>query len=298
MSDPDPAGLTSSRRGNGQDGSLLRSMWSWLRGNRRRRNGEQLRDAIEELIEEEDGDTTEIESDERRLIKNILELHEQTVADIMVPRADIVAVEETATLDDFIRLVSESAHSRIPVYRGNLDDVLGMVHIRDLVDCVRNPSRFNLSSILRGVLFVVPSMRVLDLLVEMRMTRKHMALVVDEFGGVDGLVTIEDAVEEIVGEIEDEHDGSDSPALSETSDGLITADARVPIEEFEERYGSLLSDEEREDIETLGGLAFALAGRVPARGELLTHPSGFEFEVVEADPRKVKRLRIRRRSAA
>ncbi len=298
MSEANPAGLASGRRGNGHHVSLFQSLWSWLRGGRRRRNGEQLRDAIEELIDEEDRDATEIESDERRLIKNILELHEQTVADIMVPRADIVAVDETATLDDLVRLVSETAHSRLPVYRGNLDDVTGMVHIRDLVDCVRNPARFSISSILREVLFVVPSMRVLDLLVEMRVTRKHMALVVDEFGGVDGLVTIEDAVEEIVGEIEDEHDGSDSPALSDMSDGLITADARVPIEEFEERFGPLLSDEEREDIDTLGGLVFALAGRVPARGELLAHASGYEFEVVEADPRKVKRLRIRRRSAA
>ncbi|MDJ0949628.1 MAG: hemolysin family protein [Alphaproteobacteria bacterium] len=286
---------SANRPGAGQDGSLVQTIWTWLRGGRRRRNGEHLRDAIEELIEEEEGADAEIESDERTLIKNILDLHDQTVEDVMVPRADIVSIEETASLDEIVTLVRESSHSRIPVYRGNLDDVLGIVHIRDVIDCLHGRKSFDLASILREVLFVVPSMRILDLLIEMRTTRKHMALVVDEFGGIDGLVTIEDLVEEIVGEIEDEHDKVAGPDLQESQDGALVADARVPIEELEKRYGPVLSEEEREDIDTLGGLVFALAGRVPARGELLTHPSGLEFEVLEADQRRIKRLRVAKR---
>jgi CBS domain containing-hemolysin-like protein len=152
---------------------------------------------------------------------------------------------------------------------------------------------FDLRAILRRVLFVAPSMRVLDLLLEMRRTRLHMALVVDEFGGVDGLVTIEDLVEEIVGEIEDEHDVDEGPKLVPSSDGTLLADARATIEEFEQRVGAVLSAEERSGIDTLGGLVFALAGRVPNRGELVSHPSGLEFEVLDADPRRVKRVRVR-----
>ena len=168
-----------------------------------------------------------------------------------------------------------------------------MVHVKDMLPFLAKAKPFDLRSILRRVLFVAPSMRVLDLLLEMRRTRLHMALVVDEFGGVDGLVTIEDLVEEIVGEIEDEHDVDEGPKLVPASDGTLIADARTTIEEFEARVGPILNDEEREQIDTLGGLVFALAGRVPSRGELVFHPTGLEFEVLDADPRRVKRLRVR-----
>lgn len=290
----EPVDKPSDREnGNGAVISPLQTLRNWVRAVRRPRNSEHLRDAIGELIGEEEGEQALIDEDERRLLKNILHLHDITVADVMVPRADIVAVEDTVGLDELVKLMSEKSHSRIPVYRGTLDDVIGMVHIKDVVASVDSKQRFKLSRILREVLFAVPSMRVLDLLLEMRTTHNHMALVVDEFGGVDGLATIEDLVEEIVGEIEDEHDYAAEPLLVEEKDGAVTADARATIEEFEARFGGILTEEEREDIDTLGGLVFALAGRVPARGELIRHPSGLEFEVIEADPRKIKRLRVR-----
>jgi len=278
--------------------SPLSALRSWLHGLRRPRDSEHLREAIGELIDEDAGEAPTIDNDERRLLKNLLNMHDVTVEDVMVPRADIVAVENIVSLDDLVKLMSETSHSRIPVYRGTLDDIVGMVHIKDVLACVGSGKTFELEAILRKLLFVVPSMRALDMLLEMRTTRRHMALVVDEYGGVDGLVTIEDLVEEIVGEIEDEHDLAEGPRLIEGRNGTIIADARATIEEFEERYGILFGDEDREDIDTLGGLVFALAGRVPTRGELIVHPSGLEFEIVEADPRRIKRMKIRKQSPA
>ena len=191
--------------------------------------------------------------------------------------------------------MSEQAHSRIPVYRGTLDDIEGMVHIKDVLACLNLVQPLQLKDIVRRVLFVAPSMPILELLLQMRVTRVHMALVVDEFGGIDGLVTIEDLVEEIVGEIEDEHDEDGTPLIAERSDGSFDADSRVPLDEFEERVGQILTEEERsEDIDTLGGLVFFLAGRVPVRGEVIRHDSGIEFEILDADPRRIRRMRISR----
>jgi CBS domain containing-hemolysin-like protein len=258
------------------------------------RNGEgSARDTLEELIEERDESEVPIDQDERTLLANILELRGSTVRDVMVPRADIVAIDAEARLADVIQSMTLAGHSRLPVYRETLDDAVGMVHIKDVLAWRGQDTAFALTKILRKVLFVAPSMQVLELLLEMRVTRSHMALVVDEFGGVDGLVTIEDLVEEIVGEIEDEHDRALEPRLIERTDGTLDADARVTVETLEARVGGVLNDEEREDVETLGGLVFALAGRVPIRGELIGHPSGLEFEVLEADPRRIKRLRVR-----
>lgn len=283
------------RRGGASNGpSFLETLLNWLRGLRGSKNEEaSLRDALEELIEEYDEAETPADSDERVLIKNVLNLHDLTVEDVMVPRADIVAIEAGTPLDELVKLMSKEAHSRLPVYREILDDVVGMVHIKDVLACWNAKEAFALKNILRPLLFAAPSMRVLDLLLEMRSTRNHMALIVDEYGGIDGLATIEDLVEEIVGEIEDEHDEEQGPALDPRPDGSLVADARVSIEEFEKRVGPVLLPEEREDIDTLGGLVFSLAGRVPGRGELIAHPSGLEFEVVEADPRRIKRLRVR-----
>jgi CBS domain containing-hemolysin-like protein len=174
-----------------------------------------------------------------------------------------------------------------------MDDVIGMIHIKDVLARLATAEAFDLGELVRRVLFVSPSIRVLDLLLQMRLERVHMAMVVDEFGGVDGLVTIEDLVEEIVGDIQDEHDVEEIDMI-DRPDGSILADARTEIEDFESRVGPVLSDEEREDVDTLGGLVFNLAGRVPARGEVVRHTSGIEFEVVDADPRRVKRLRLRR----
>ena len=274
--------------------SLVGILRSWLRGRRWSRNGgASLREALGELIEETDTKAAEIDPQERALLANILKLHQLTAEDVMIPRADIVAAEHTLTLEELLEVMSKQAHSRVPVYRQSLDDVIGMAHIKDVLVWWSRPAEFQIAKILRPVLFIAPSMRVLDLLLEMRATRHHLALVVDEFGGIDGLVTIEDLVEEIVGEIEDEHDVEVGPSLEEGAGGTLIADARVPIEEFESRVGLVLPGEEREEIDTLGGLVFALAGRIPARGEVIVHPSGLEFEVIDADPRRIKRLRVR-----
>ncbi|MBB6254909.1 hemolysin family protein [Nitrospirillum iridis] len=291
------ADLSDSRtpRDDGAEdhGSLTQQFRGWLRAALGGRVDPTLRDTIEELIEETSADETSVGGNERTLLTNILKLRGRTVVDIMVPRADILGIEVSISLTDLIRRFSEDAHSRMPVYRETLDDVLGMVHIKDILAVVADQRPFDLPSIVREVQIVAPSMPVLDLLLHMRQAHQHMALVVDEFGGIDGLVTIEDLVEEIVGEIEDEHDDAVQPRLIERPDGTLIADARLPLEDFEARVGPVLDEDEREEVDTLGGLVFSLAGRIPRRGETLVHPSGIEFEVMDADPRRIKRLRVR-----
>ncbi len=275
-----------------QTGGGLRGWFRKLVG--QRDEARALRDTIEELIEREAAAAPfPANADELVLMRNILQLHERTVHDVMVPRADIVAVDVHTPLSELVRIMSEEAHSRIPAYRGTLDDVAGMVHIKDVLACWSQEAPVELATLLRRVLFVAPSMPILELLLQMRVSRVHMALVVDEFGGVDGLVSIEDLVEEIVGEIEDEHDVDETPSLTRRPDGSLDADARVAIGDFEEWVGRLLTPEEREeDIDTLGGLVIFLAGRVPGRGEVVRHGSGIEFEIVDADPRRIRRMRI------
>jgi CBS domain containing-hemolysin-like protein len=212
----------------------------------------------------------------------------------MVPRVDIVAIEVDTPFEQVIKSFVEQGHSRVPVYRETLDDVLGMVHVKDVLPYAADNKPMALAKILRKVLFVAPSMPVLDLLLQMRLTRIHLALVVDEFGGVDGLLSIEDVIEEIVGEIEDEHDPADPPQLIERPDGSVIVEARMPIDRLEDATGQkLLPAESEEEINTLGGLVTTLAGRVPTRGEVIKHPAGFDIEVLDADPRRVKRLRLR-----
>jgi len=286
-----------AREPEGEEFGPLQGLRNWLRSLRRGRNGEaSLRDAIEELIEESEGepDAALIGRDESSLLLNILKLGDLTAYDIMVPRADIVAVPVDIALPELVRALVSQGHSRLPVFRETLDDVVGMVHIKDVLACFAGDREYALSGIAREVLFVAPSMRALDLLLQMRLSRVHMALVVDEFGGIDGLVTIEDVVEQIVGEIEDEHDVAEAPKLTPRPDGTLVADARTTIEEFEAKVGPVLTAEEREqDIDTLAGLVVSLTGRLPSRGELISHPSGLAFEVLDADPRRVKRLRVR-----
>jgi CBS domain containing-hemolysin-like protein len=257
---------------------------------------ESLEETIEEIIEEGDTPPAEIGAQERALIRNILKLRQLTAYDVMVPRADIVAVAHDVALPALVETIRREAHSRYPVYRGTTDEIVGMVHIKDVLAYWGAGKPFAIDDVLRKILFVAPSMRVLDLLLEMRKTRLHLALVVDEFGGIDGLVSIEDLVESIVGEIEDEHDIEERPGVQAQPDGAWLVDARLPLDELEAAIGPLLTDAEREaDIDTTGGLVVALAGRVPARGEVIAHPGGAEFEILDADPRRIKRLRARRR---
>ena len=277
-----------------QAGGGLRRLARWLGigGN----GMPSVRDTLEELIEEEDAEHIAIDSHERAIIKNVLGLRDITAQDVMVPRADIVAVELSTSLKDLADQMVQAAHSRLPVYRDALDECIGMVHIKDVLMHLQARDNKPLAALVREVLFVSPSIRALDLLQQMRVTRHHLALVVDEFGGVDGLITVEDLVEEIVGEISDEHDVEEGPKIVQNEDGTLTVDARATVEEFEALVGPVLSEDEREEIDTLGGLVFSLAGRVATRGEVIRHPAGLEFEVVAADPRRLRTLRVRRRS--
>lgn len=250
------------------------------------------RDTLDELIEEREESELPINEDERMLLSNILNLRDRTVHDVMIPRADIIAIHDETTMDEIIDLITKEGHSRIPVYKEDMDDASGVIHAKDVLAWRGDADVFTPAVIQRKILFVSPGMRVLELLLEMRVQRLHMALVVDEFGGVDGLVTIEDLVEEIVGEIEDEHDTSEAPKILQKEDGSYIADARLSIEDCEQVLGKFATEEEHEHIDTLGGLTANLAGYIPTRNELLIHPSGLKIEVLEADPRRVKKLRL------
>ncbi len=272
----------------------LSSFGGWLKSLFGIKTSESVRDTLEEILEEREEQEQPINADERLLLANILELRHRTVHDVMVPRADVVGIDEDTSLDDVIQIITREGHSRLPVFEDTLDDTIGFIHAKDVLAWRGMQADFTPAKIIRKVLFVSPSMQVLELLLEMRVVRAHMALVVDEYGGVDGLVTIEDLVEEIVGEIEDEHDNSPELKLTKVLDGEYIADARVTVETLEEELGSILDEEEREDLDTLGGLVFSLTGRVPVRGELVRHPSGLEFEILDADPRRIRKLRLHR----
>ncbi len=258
----------------------------------RRREEEAIIDAIEEIIEEPDTPSAS-HAAEKELLTNLLKARDRKVSDIMTPRADVVAVEEDTGMKKLVAMMAESGHSRVPVYRKTLDDVIGFVHIKDITVSLTDGRNVGIRDILRKLFFVPHGMPVTKLLLQMRQKRRHMALVVDEFGGVDGLVTIEDVVEEIVGEIDDEYDEPGAPTLLQRKeDGSVLTDARLPVEDFEAQFGSILGEDERQEVDTLAGLVFAIAGRIPAKGERLQHKSGVVFEVIDADTRRIRRLRV------
>ena len=246
--------------------------------------------ANDDTINENEG----LDTQQRLLISNVLRLRERLAEDIAVPRADIVAIPLEASVAAILDLAMENGHSRLPVYEGSLDKVVGLVHVRDLIPLKGSKKTFSLKNVLRPALFVSPGKPVLDLLFQMQVARTHMALMVDEFGGVDGLVTIEDTLEQIVGNIEDEHDLNDKPNIRQREDGGWLVDARFPLDVLEAEYlGRFLTDEDREeDFDTIGGLVFHCAGRVPARGEVIRHDSGHAFRVTQVDPRRLRRLVI------
>ena len=252
-----------------------------------------MRDELTDLIETS---ISEMESgfdiNEGLLLRNMLGLRDITAEDVMVPRADIVSVDIADGFDSAMRQISEASHSRVPAYEGGVDSIVGMLHIKDLLLHLLQEKQPALSGLLRPVLFVSPSIRLLELLQEMRLKRQHLALVVDEYGGIDGLITIEDLVEEIVGEIQDEHDDDEAPHVEIAHDGSATANARLEISVLEDMFGDLLDESEREEVDTIGGLVFSLAGRVPVRGEVIRHPSGLEFEILDSDPRRISLIRI------
>ena len=251
------------------------------------------REELTELLQESVGDKASFDSHEGALLQNFLSLRDLTAADVMIPRADIFAVSSQDSFDDIINQMSAANHSRVPVYRDTLDDVVGIIHIKDLFAHLRTGDTPSVDKLLRPALFISPAIRLLDLLHEMRLRRRHLALVVDEFGGVDGLITIEDLVEQIVGEIEDEHDKTTTPRFEVKDDGTAIADARLEVEDLESVAGKLLDDDERDEVDTVGGLVFALAGRVPGRGEVVRHRAGIQFEILDGDPRRIILLKIR-----
>ena len=255
-------------------------------------DADDLREVVEEIIEEPLSQSG-ISSAERMLLGNIMALRERKVGDCMLPRADIVAADADSTMQALVDVIATHAHSRIPIYRGTLDDVIGMVHIKDIMPCIAYKQDRAVTDLLRPVMFVAPSMPAAKLLLQMRQSRQHMALVVDEFGGIDGLVTIEDLVEEIVGEIDDEHDIPDAPMVIARADGTLLVDARLLIDEFQDKTGMSLPTTDNENVDTLGGYVADLAGRVPHIGEKFTCGNQLVFEVLEMDQTRIKRLRVR-----
>jgi CBS domain containing-hemolysin-like protein len=276
-----------------------------------------IRDDLEDALSAT-GETDAFLPHERTMLKNVLDLRSQRVDDVMVPRADIFAVPIETTIGDLLRVFRSAGHSRLPVYAETLDDPRGMVHIRDFLDFLASRAEavpgkrrrkvpggapdlakvdlstpLSAAKILRPVLFVPPSMPALDLLVKMQTLRTHMALVIDEYGGTDGLVSMEDLVEIVLGNIEDEHDEDEAPAITRTADGSFILDARTTLEDATTALGvDLVHGELAEDVDTIGGLVATLAGRLPVRGEIIAHPAGLEFEVLDADPRRIRRLRV------
>ncbi len=280
---------------SGSEGGIWRGLRSLIFGTEA---SETLRERIEEVIAaHEDENDTQVQGDlspiERKMLRNILHFGERDAGDMGVPRADIVALEENTPFADVVALFAEAGHSRLPVYREKLDTIVGMVHLKDVFAILARAEEPppTVISLLRQPLYVPQSMGTLDLLAQMQSSRTHLAIVLDEYSGTDGLITIEDLVEEIVGEIEDEHDEAPTEMLVPLEGGAWEADARAELEDAAELIDPRLGEVD-EDVETLGGLAFVLAGEVPKQGDRLEHSSGWTIEIVAADTRRVTRLRL------
>ena len=260
-------------------------------------NKEDIKNVIEDLIDENKNGSEKMDDGTKNIFKNVINLSDKCIEDVMIPRADIDAVSSDIKVNNLIGFINKTKHSRIPIYQENLDKIIGMVHIRDLFERINNKARSKKDikiskSIVRKILFSSPSMKILDLLLKMRSEQIHMSIVVDEFGGTNGLVTIEDLVEEIVGEIKDEHDFEDIGEIKKISKKTYDVSARLSVEDLEKKIGGFFSEEEKEDIDTVGGLVFNLLGKIPNRGEVINHKSGLEFTIQDADTRKIKRILV------
>ncbi|MEM6305420.1 MAG: hemolysin family protein [Pseudomonadota bacterium] len=256
--------------------------------------------ALSQTADEDKSDTgASAPSSDRPVTHGMINLRRMRVDDVAIPKADIVAVPITSTLEELVAVFKDSGLTRLPVYEGTLDTPVGFAHLKDLAlnhGFNGGGHAFDLQTMLRPLLFVPPSMTIGVLLTKMQAERRHMALVIDEYGGVDGLATIEDLIEQVIGEIEDEHDQDEGQYWTHEKPGTYLALAKTPLSDFEHEIGLSLTDHDEvdeEEIDTLGGLVFMLSGRVPARGEVVIHPDGPEFEVIDADPRRIKRLRVR-----
>lgn len=293
-----PKDASAHGEANGKALSLFQRFAKVLRGGH---SAQSIRESLEEVIEESERQTLALSPQERVMLANLLKFGELRVADVMVPRGDIVGVEEKTPLGELINRFRTAQHSRLPVYRETLDNPTGLVHIKDVLslpafgaDAALRLEDAPISQVKRDIIFVPPSMPARDLLLKMQTTHIHLALVIDEYGGTDGLVSIEDLVEEIVGDIDDEHDIEEAPQLRPIAGGGYEADARLDLEDFKSATGiELEMPDADEEVDTLGGLVVSLVGRVPERGEIIPHPSGYEFEILQADPRRIKLLRLR-----
>lgn len=257
-----------------------------------------FKEAIEDYIDEQEISDVKLDDGTKKIFTNVIDIRNKYIEDIMIPRADIVAIPDNSSFEELMALISKCKHSRIPTFSENLDKITGMVHIRDFLSSMqetdkRKTKNIKIKEISRKILFTSPSMKILDLLLKMRSEKIHMSVVVDEYGGTDGLVTIEDLVEEIVGEIEDEHDMVQSPYFKKLSKNSYEVSARMLIEDFEKKTNKNFKSKDKDKIDTLGGMVFSLSERVPERGEIIqTEDKKVEFNITEADTRKIKRLII------
>ena len=252
-----------------------------------------IKEDLETVLDSKSKNIDGISKQERIMLMNILKIDQILARDIMIPRAEIIAVDENISFSKVIKIFVEGAHSRIPIFREQLDNITGILHIKDLVKYqTENNNKDNfIIDIKKEILHIPPSMPVLDLLIKMQLTRLHMGVVIDEYGGVDGLITIEDVIEEITGEIEDEHDGENIEMFIKLGTNVFESNARLPIEELE-KISQIKLIEEEEDTDTIGGLVVSIAGRVPQRGEIIKHDSGMTFTIIDADPRRIKTIKI------
>jgi len=279
---------------------MLNSVINKIRSILKPSGRENIKDVLEDLIEDNGNGTEKIDDGTKNIFKNVINLNNKCIEDVMVPRADIDAVSIETTLNDLVNFIDKTKHSRIPVFENNLDKVLGMIHIRDLFENIYQKNTKKKSTkiakkMIRKILFSSPSMKVIDLLLKMRSEQIHMAIVIDEFGGTNGIVTIEDLVEEIVGEIKDEHDFEEVDEIKKISKKSFEISARISLEEFERRLNIKLNIDEREEIDTLGGFIFFLLGRIPGRGEVVSYKKNVEFTIIEADTRRIKRILVQKK---
>ncbi len=258
---------------------------------RKRESEGSLRETLEELIEEEEVEDSSLARDEREMLTNILKLRDLTAIDLMIPRAEVIGIPHNSSYAEIKEIVKVHKFMRVPVFRQTLDDILGYIYLPDFLDV--SEKGFKLQKHIHKIDFISPSMRILDLLIKMRSTGEKIAVVVDEYGGVDGIVTMSDLVEEIVGDIQDVAQMTDPLLFFKKPDGICIVDARMDIEDLEDKIGSFRTEEEQEeDIDTIGGLVLHLTDRIPQKGELIQHPSGLEFEILEVDTRRIKRIGI------
>lgn len=278
-----------------QEAAPIAALGRWIRQVMGRSSEHSLKEALQEMLEEHDEAAESVDSEELTLLRNMVAFGSIKVSDVMIPRTDITAISDAATPEEIKQLVATEMHTRIPIYQDSLDQVTGFLHMKDLMKCLlTEDAAMDLQSLRREILFVPASMKIIDLLLKMRLSGCHIAIVVDEYGGTDGLVTMEDLFEEIVGDIHDEHDDEEEePSIRRISENVIEADARLEIEDLMQAMDITLSGgQSADDFDTIGGLIFSHLGRIPAKGEVIDYSEDIKFEILLADPRRIRKVRV------